>query len=144
MKFELSAMVTVSAYTTVEAQTLEEAIRLAGDRGADIGGNCTGVSERECWVVAEIDGEPFDIKEINPWRIWRKETCLLYDLPNIYRHTIMLDSSVQAHEAFSVAIIANNNNNPRPSPCVSRIPNRLTYRFCPLLPIIVFYGMGIG
>ena len=57
-KFNLSAEVTVSTYTTIEAETLEEAIKIAEDRDIVIGGNCSGESEDYSWIVEEIDGEP--------------------------------------------------------------------------------------
>jgi hypothetical protein len=68
-KFHLSAEVTVSTYTTIEAETLEEAIEMAEeaiemaeDRDVVIGGNCSGEDENYSWIVEEIDGEPEKIK----------------------------------------------------------------------------------
>ena len=61
-KFDLSAEVTVSTYTTIEAETLEEAIKIAEDRDVVIGGNCSGESENYSWIVEEIDGEPEKIR----------------------------------------------------------------------------------
>ena len=61
-KFHLSAEVTVSTYTTIEAETLAEAIEIAEDRDVVIGGNCSGESEELSWIVEEIDGEPEKIK----------------------------------------------------------------------------------
>lgn len=61
-KFKLSAAVTVSAFTVVEADTAEEAIEIAEEREAVIGGWGTGESEDESWIVSEADGTPHDIK----------------------------------------------------------------------------------
>jgi hypothetical protein len=63
-EFLISAKVTISVYTKVEAETLEEAIEIAVDRtpmsiipdGVD--------NENENWMVDEIDGIPFDLHEV--------------------------------------------------------------------------------
>lgn len=55
--FNLSAKITVSAYTLVEAETLEEAINIAKSREA-VNGALGGHSEKDVWIVDEIDGEP--------------------------------------------------------------------------------------
>lgn len=60
-KFRLGAKVTVSAYTVVEAATPEEAIRIAGSRDAQIGGNGSGAYEDESWIIDDADGAPEDI-----------------------------------------------------------------------------------
>lgn len=62
-KFELSAAVTVSAYTTVEADTLEKAIEIAEGREAAIGGMGTGVNALDSWVIDDADGMPMEIAE---------------------------------------------------------------------------------
>lgn len=54
--WRLGANVTVSAYTDVEAETLEEAIDIAESRGVEIGGPTSGVDSFESWVVEEADG----------------------------------------------------------------------------------------
>ena len=59
--FQLSASVTVSALTEVEADTLEEAIEIAKGREAAIGGNGTGVYPNENWVIEDADGSPENI-----------------------------------------------------------------------------------
>lgn len=62
-EFLISAKVTISVYTKVEAETLEEAIEIANDRtpmGIVANG---GDNEHENWMVDEIDGEPFDLHE---------------------------------------------------------------------------------
>lgn len=59
--FELTATFTISGYTKVEAETLEEAIEIADNRptmgivtsGAD--------TEDDSWMIDEIDGEPENI-----------------------------------------------------------------------------------
>jgi len=60
-KWKLSAAVTVSAYTVIEAETLEEAIDISGGREVVHGGRGSGANCKEEWVVEEPDGEPFDI-----------------------------------------------------------------------------------
>lgn len=54
--FKLSATVTVSAYTTIEADTQEEALKIAEDREVVIGGYGTGMSEDENWIIDDADG----------------------------------------------------------------------------------------
>ena len=61
--FNLSAVVTVSTYTTVEADTLEEAIEIAEEREVEMGGIQSGVDYNESWVVEEIDGTANHITE---------------------------------------------------------------------------------
>lgn len=63
-KFTLGCEVTVSAYTTVEADTLEQAIALADDRQMVTGGIGSGADEDEQWIVDEIDGAPQNIHEV--------------------------------------------------------------------------------
>jgi hypothetical protein len=59
--YELSATVTISVYTRVEAATVEEAEAIALDRTM---GHITCSSENdEAWVAHELDGE-LDILEI--------------------------------------------------------------------------------
>lgn len=59
--FNLSAAVTVSAYTVVEADTLEEAIELSQERHPVIGGLQSGADENESWIIEDADGEATDI-----------------------------------------------------------------------------------
>lgn len=61
-KYKLSARVTVSAYTEVMAESLDEAILLAEDRSVEFNDNSYS-SEKDSWVVYELDGEPEDIIE---------------------------------------------------------------------------------
>tara|TARA_R110000823_G_scaffold201784_1_gene332658 strand:- start:22672 stop:22941 length:270 start_codon:yes stop_codon:yes gene_type:complete len=60
-KYTLTAKVTISTYTTVEAESLSEAIKVAEDRDIGIGGINSGLSSAESWVVEDIDGMPYDI-----------------------------------------------------------------------------------
>jgi hypothetical protein len=60
--FNLSSAITVSAFTVVEADTLEAAIEIAEGRQAVIGGINSGESKYESWIVEEADGEPQDIR----------------------------------------------------------------------------------
>lgn len=58
-KFHLTAHITVSAYTDVEADTLKEAIALAEKRTGAMEG--FGYAPDEFWIVEEIDGEAQNI-----------------------------------------------------------------------------------
>lgn len=61
--YQLSASVTVSAYTEVEANSLEEAIEIAKGRSVLIGDERSGVFVDEMWAIDEADGEPTNIHE---------------------------------------------------------------------------------
>jgi hypothetical protein len=52
--FRLSARVTVSAYTSIEADTLEAAIEAAEARPVEFSGG--GYSRNEHWLIDEPDG----------------------------------------------------------------------------------------
>lgn len=58
--FNLCAHVTVSAYTEVEADTLEEAIAEASQRGVDHASH--GADPKQVWTVNDLDGEPCNIR----------------------------------------------------------------------------------
>jgi len=58
--FELTCVVTVSAYTVVEADTLEDALEIAKDRDVVLGG-FGGEDENEEWIIGDADGEPENI-----------------------------------------------------------------------------------
>jgi len=62
-KFKLEATVTISIYTEVEANNLEDAIEIARER--DIEKSHWGDKDQSkyAWVNDEYDGEPQDIKE---------------------------------------------------------------------------------
>jgi hypothetical protein len=62
-EYLISAKVTVSVYTKVEAETLEEAIEIAKDRTPMSVTSNGGDNEEENWMLDEIDGEPFDLHE---------------------------------------------------------------------------------
>lgn len=60
--YKLSAKVTISVYTEVEAETEEEALEIAKERqNGELAIN-SGYSEDEFWVAEELDGEPFDVR----------------------------------------------------------------------------------
>lgn len=59
--FKFSALVTVSAYTEVEADTLEKAFEEADSREVVFGGMGSDADSAETWVVNEIDGTPEEI-----------------------------------------------------------------------------------
>lgn len=59
--FKFSALVTVSAYTEIEADTLEKAFEEADSREVVFGGMGAYSDSNEMWVVDEIDGIPEEI-----------------------------------------------------------------------------------
>ena len=61
--FKLSCLVGVSAYTEVEAETLEDAIEEAKRREVVIGGPRSGYYPEESWIIEDADGEPTEIRE---------------------------------------------------------------------------------
>lgn len=60
--FKFSCQVTVSAFTEVEAETLEAAMEEAASRQVIVGGINSGALSREEWIINEPDGEPFQIR----------------------------------------------------------------------------------
>lgn len=60
--YKMSAKVTVSAYTAVDANSEEEALALANARSVELGGNGTGNYPDEVWVIDDADGSPEDIR----------------------------------------------------------------------------------
>ncbi len=62
-EFLFHAEVTVSAFTVVEADSLEEATRIAKDRDdVVLGGIQSGAEETEQWVIEDADGFPNNIR----------------------------------------------------------------------------------
>ena len=61
MLFTLSAEVSVSIYTEVEAETLTDAINIAQERSIDSSRWNDKTQLREVWVSDEYDGEPQNI-----------------------------------------------------------------------------------
>lgn len=61
-EFIFTAEVTVSATTRVKARNEAEAREKVENRGVEIGGWGTGVSDEEVWVIDSADGEPQNIK----------------------------------------------------------------------------------
>ena len=59
--FTLNAAVTVSAYTEVEADSLEEAIKVASARECELGFNGCGYESTDYWIIDSADGMPVDI-----------------------------------------------------------------------------------
>jgi len=62
-KFKLSALVGVSAFTVVEAETLEEAIEEAESRDVRLQLGPGDRGRNESWIIDEADGMPMDISE---------------------------------------------------------------------------------
>ena len=64
-KFNLSAKVTISISTVVEANSLEEALKIANEReGIEKYDSWEHDEENESWIADEYDGAPFDIYEV--------------------------------------------------------------------------------
>lgn len=62
-KYTLSAHITVSAYTVVEADSLEEAVAASKEREVDTDfGGGVRPDHNTSWVVSAIDGEPHNIR----------------------------------------------------------------------------------
>lgn len=59
--FKFGAHIAVSAYTEVEAESLEEALEIAKGRDAALGGIGSGAYADESWIVDDIDGSPQNI-----------------------------------------------------------------------------------
>lgn len=62
-KFRLTASVTISVYTEVEAETLEEAKAIAEGRELCSITNTSGDTADVAWMCDELDGTPMDIDE---------------------------------------------------------------------------------
>ena len=60
--FNLSAAVTCSVYTDVEADTLEEAIQIALDRPVELRFNGSGTYPDDVWCLEEADGEVQEVR----------------------------------------------------------------------------------
>jgi hypothetical protein len=61
-KFNLTALCTISVTTTVEANTLEEAIKIASQRTDIMNGQFEHPDENESWVANDYDGVPTKIR----------------------------------------------------------------------------------
>lgn len=61
--FKLNGLVTVSVYTEVEAETLEEAIEIAQQRDIEKYHWGNNGQKKEVWVNDEYDGEVQEIEE---------------------------------------------------------------------------------
>lgn len=61
--FKFSCVVTVGAYTEVEAGTLEEAMKEAESRDVVIGGCNSGMLAEESWIIDAADGSPVGIRQ---------------------------------------------------------------------------------
>lgn len=60
--YHLVAAVTVSAYTQVAADTLEEAIKIASNRSVEIDKDF-GRGAFDSWIIEDGDGKPTGISE---------------------------------------------------------------------------------
>ena len=62
-KFELTAQITISLYTEVEAETLEEAKKSAEERDLMAIVGTGGETKHDTWMADELDGMPENIEE---------------------------------------------------------------------------------
>ena len=62
-KIALTAEITISLYTEVEAETLEEAIEIAEDRHLMTVVGTGGETKYDTWMSDELDGMPENITE---------------------------------------------------------------------------------
>lgn len=62
-KFKLTATVTISIYTEVEAENLEEAILISEDRSIESYDYGFKSKCEEVWIAEEYDGSPLKIEE---------------------------------------------------------------------------------
>lgn len=62
-KFALTAEITISLYTEVEAETLEEAIEIAEERDLMAIVGTGGETRLDTWMADELDGVPKNITE---------------------------------------------------------------------------------
>ena len=62
-KFALTAEITISLYTEVEAETLEEAIEIAEERDLMTVVGTGGETKYDTWMSDELDGMPENITE---------------------------------------------------------------------------------
>lgn len=60
-RYNLSCQITVSAYTIVDADSLEDAVEEARDRDVELHFNGSGTDPKKVWCVSEPDGDLFDI-----------------------------------------------------------------------------------
>lgn len=61
--FKFAGKVTISVYTTVEAETLEDALEIANEKALMDITHTGGATEETEWMADELDGEVFDIHE---------------------------------------------------------------------------------
>jgi hypothetical protein len=62
-KYQLSGLVTISIFTEVEANSLEEAIQIADNREIQAYRHGDKDQASEAWVSEEFDGTPVKIEE---------------------------------------------------------------------------------
>ena len=61
--FKLTGEVTISVYTTVEADSLEQAVDIATSRDIERGTWNDKNQDKYAWISDEYDGEVFNIEE---------------------------------------------------------------------------------
>lgn len=63
-KFTLTAEITISLYTEVEAETFEEAIKVAEERDLMAIVGTGGETKEDTWMADELDGVPKNITQV--------------------------------------------------------------------------------
>lgn len=63
MKYNLTAYLTISVTTIVEADSLEKAKEIANQRTDILNGQFEDPEPEEHWVAHEYDGTPYNIRE---------------------------------------------------------------------------------
>jgi antitoxin component of MazEF toxin-antitoxin module len=61
--FNLSGKITISVYTKVDAETLEEAKKIAYERSIEAYSWGNPEQDKEVWVNSDYDGEVYDVSE---------------------------------------------------------------------------------
>lgn len=64
MKYKLTALVTISVYTEIEANSLDEAIEIGLERDMCSITTTGGDTEEDVWMCDELDGSPYHIEEV--------------------------------------------------------------------------------
>ena len=61
--FKLTAKITISVYTDIEAETIEEAIRISNEKELMSIVNNGFDTPENAWMADELDGSPYNIRE---------------------------------------------------------------------------------
>jgi len=61
-KYKFTGTLTISAFTEVEAETPEEALRIAEERDNMMIVHDGNNNKNECWMVDDLDGEIYSVE----------------------------------------------------------------------------------